>query len=76
MIEENLRPLIGEGYEYQKNSTEMYILLKEHGSIENAIRNAGRLAQEFEGREDYSNLNPGTMVHKLVEELFNLKESR
>jgi len=76
LIEENLKPLVGEGYEYQKNSTKMYIILKEHGSLENAIRNAERLAQDFEGREDYSNLNPGTMVHKLVEELFNLKESR
>ncbi|MBE9600714.1 RloB family protein [Pedobacter sp. MC2016-24] len=74
LIEENLKPVVGDGYRYQKNSTEMYTLLKEHGSIENAIRNANRLASNYQGREDYANHNPGTMVHKLVEELLSLKD--
>jgi hypothetical protein len=52
----------------------MYMLLKAYGRLEIAVRNAKRLAAEFEGREDYANLNPATMVHKLVIELFNLEE--
>ena len=71
-IEENLRPLIGKEYNYQKNSAGMYLLLKEHGSMDNAIRNAKRLEENFTGRQDYANQNPCTMVYKLVKELFNL----
>jgi hypothetical protein len=52
---------------------EMYSLLKEHRSIENAIRNAKRLAVDFTDRQDYTGHNPCTMVYKLVEELYNLK---
>jgi hypothetical protein len=51
----------------------MYSLLKEHGSQEDAIRNAKRLAERFEGRQDYANQNPSTMVWMLVEELMELK---
>lgn len=51
----------------------MYSLLKEYGSIENAIRNAKRLAENYETRVDYANHNSCTMVWKLVEELFELK---
>lgn len=74
MIEQNLQKYVGRDYRYEKNSWEMYMLLKTHGSLENAVRNADRLAEEFEGREDFANMNPGTMVHKLVTELLNLKE--
>ncbi|MNT63219.1 hypothetical protein D3C71_1693830 [compost metagenome] len=74
MIEENLQPYLGEEYEYEKNSTEMYALLKEHGSIEDAIRNAKKLERNFAGRQDYADHNPCTMVYKLVEELLKLKE--
>lgn len=73
-IEGNLRPHLGEEYEYQKNSTEMYALLKEYGSIEDAIRNAKNLENNFAGRGNYANHNPCTMVWKLVEELLKLKE--
>lgn len=73
LIEDNLRPFIGEDYRYEKNSEQMYDLLKEHGNLQDAIRNAERLADQFEGRQDYANHNPGTMVYKLVEELMKLK---
>jgi RloB-like protein len=72
LIEDNLRPLIGENYSYQKNSPEMYALLQEHGNIRDAIRNAKRLEDNYGGRQDYANLNPATMVYKLVEELLSL----
>jgi len=73
LIEENLQPLIGNGYRYQKNSAEMYDLLKEHGNLDDALRNAKRLVANFEGRQDYANHNPCTMVWRLVEELMELK---
>lgn len=73
LIEDNLRPFVGDDYKYQKNSKVMYDLLKEHGSLENAIRNAKRLAGNFENRQDYANHNPCTTVWQLVEELMELK---
>jgi hypothetical protein len=72
-IESNLRPLVGDGYRYQKNSTEMYTILKEHGSLDDAIQNAKKLIRNFEGREDFASHNPCTMVWKLVVELSELK---
>lgn len=51
----------------------MYELLKEHGSLENAMKNAKRLAENYDKREDYANHNPCTMVWRLVEELLELK---
>lgn len=74
LIEQNLQPILGPDYRYQKNSVEVYSLLKKHGRIEDAIRNAKNLEKNFEGRLDYANHNPCTMVHKLVEELLKLKE--
>lgn len=71
-IEENLKPCVGNDYRYEKNSTEMYTLLKEYGSLEDAIRNGKRLAANFENRQDYANHNPCTMVWQLVEELIEL----
>tara|TARA_B110000908_G_scaffold162076_1_gene207101 strand:- start:4 stop:684 length:681 start_codon:yes stop_codon:yes gene_type:complete len=55
LIEGNLKPKVGEDYEYQKNSKEMYDLLKENGSLELAIRFATKLEAEFEGRFDFAN---------------------
>lgn len=72
-IESNLKPLVGNGYRYQKNSTEMYSVLKEHGSLDSAIKNAKSLVGNYDGRHDFSNHNPCTMVWKLVEELNDLK---
>lgn len=45
------------------------LLLKEHGSIKDAIRNAKRLTETYEDRQDYTEHNPCTMVWMLVEEL-------
>lgn len=73
LIEGNLRPHLGENYRYEKNSEEMYILLKTYGNPDDAIRNAKRLSANFEGRQDYANHNPGTMVWRLVEELMGLR---
>ena len=47
----------------------MYQLLKEHGSVENAIRNTKILTEQYEERQDYANHNPCTMVYRLIEEL-------
>jgi hypothetical protein len=74
LIEENLRPFVGVEYMYEKNSSEMYALLKEYGSGEDAIRNARQLALLHEGREDFAEHNPCTMVWKLVEELMELNK--
>ena len=72
LIEQSIQPLMGNEYRYRKNSVEMYSILKTHGSIADAIRNAKRLKENFEGRQDYANHNPCTMVYELVEELFSL----
>lgn len=74
LIEGNLKLAIGEGYKYQKNSREMYGLLKENGNLELAIKFATKLETEFEGRFDFANHNPSTKVHHLVAELFGLEE--
>jgi hypothetical protein len=74
MIESCLKPLLGEDFRYEKNGKQMYALLKEHGNLDDAIRNAKRLAGQFAGRQDYSSHNPCTMVWVLVEELLKLKE--
>ncbi|MGF7230371.1 RloB family protein [Arachidicoccus sp.] len=72
MIESHLKPVLGNNFRYEKNSEQMYALLKEHGSLENAIRSGKRLAERFD-RQDYANHNPSTMVWALVEELMNLR---
>ena len=74
MIEGHLKPVLGNGFTYEKNSLQMYTLLKDHGSLENAVRNAKRLARLYEGRQDYANHNPCTMVYRLIEELFALTD--
>lgn len=73
LIEENLRPFAGDDFRYEKNSKEMYALVKEHGSVEDAIKNAKRLAEVYDGRYDFAEHNPCTMVWELVEELMKLK---
>lgn len=73
LIEKSLKPLRGTDYRYEKNSPDMYTLLKENGSLENAIRNAKLLAAFFEGRQDFANHNPCTMVYQLIEELLALQ---
>ncbi len=74
LIEGNLKSKIDEDYQYQKNSSEMYDLLKAHGSLEMAIKFATKLEREFEGRSDFAAQNPCTKVHHLVAELFGLEK--
>lgn len=74
LIEGNLKPKIGEDYRYQKNSEAMYGLLKEHGSLEMAIKFAAKLENVFDDRFDFANQNPCTKVHHLVAELFGLEK--
>lgn len=74
LIEANLKPLLGNQYEYKKNSAEMYNYLKENGSLELAIKFATKLEREFEGKFDFANHNPCTKVHHLVAELFGLEK--
>jgi len=50
----------------------MYSLLKQHGSIDDAIRNAKMLEGLYKDRLDFANQNPRTEVYKLVEELLTL----
>jgi hypothetical protein len=50
----------------------MYTILKEHGSITNAITRAESLAILYTGRTDYANHDPCTMVYVLVKELQEL----
>ncbi len=75
MIENYLKPFLGNEFTYEKNSRKMYDLLKEYGSLNDAIRNGKRLANRFEGRQDYANHNPCTMVWALVKELMKLKKA-
>lgn len=72
LIEDSLKPVLGDTFRYEKNSEQMYALLKEHGSQENAIRNGKRLVDWYGQRQDYANQNPCTMVWVLVEELLQL----
>lgn len=74
LIEGNLKPKVGLDYRYKKNSTEMYHILKENGSLELAIKFATKLENEFAERFDFANHNPCTKVHHLVAELFGLEE--
>lgn len=73
LIENNLKPVLGEQFRYEKNSEQMYALVKEHGNQEGAIRNGKRLAELYVKRQDYANHNPCTMIWMLVEELMELK---
>lgn len=74
LIEGNLRSKIGKDYQYQKNSKEMYSILKENGNLKLAIKYANKLETEFQGRFDFANHNPCTRVHHLVAELFGLEK--
>ncbi|MDR1897394.1 MAG: RloB family protein [Prevotellaceae bacterium] len=73
-IEENFQSKGLLNYTYQKNSTEMYKILNQYGSLKNAIANAKNLEKLYAGQSDFANQNPCTMVHKLVEELLKLEE--
>ena len=74
LIERELSIKLGRPYTYQKNSPEMFALLRRHGNIEQAIKWAKQLETEFTGRTDYANHNPCTKVYELIEKLLLLKK--
>ena len=69
LIEKELKKL-GVHYKYEKNSNDMYRLLKAHGRQDLAIKHAKQLEAHFKGQSDFANHNPCTKVHHLVAELF------
>ena len=69
LIERELSQKLKQPYTYRKNSPDMFVLLKEHGNVEQAIAWAKQLEAEFAGRTDYANHNPCTMVYVLIEKL-------
>lgn len=60
-------------YKYEKNSEEMFSILNKYGSQEAAISNAEKLESLYLDRS-YSDHNPCTKVHKLINELIDLTE--
>lgn len=72
LIEGNFKKKGLLGYEYKKNSTEMFDLLEKYGSRSNAIKHATKLEKFHAGKTDFANQNPCTKVHHLVKELFDL----
>ena len=69
LLERELSQKSGQPYTYRKNSPDMFLLLKKHGNIEQAIAWAKQLEAEFIGRTDYANHNPCTRVYALLEKL-------
>lgn len=61
------------GFKYQKNNKAIYALLNSYGSQAMAIKNAKALENQFEGVAMYALHNPCTTVHRLVEEIINLR---
>lgn len=60
-------------FKYQKNSKEMFVVLNKFGDQVNAIKNAEKLEKLYFDRS-FSNHNPCTKVHKLINELNELSE--
>ncbi len=60
-------------FRYLKNSKEMFAILNKFGNQENAINNAKKLETLYFDRS-FSNHNPCTKVHKLINELIELTE--
>ncbi|PHK17632.1 RloB family protein [Spirosoma sp. 209] len=69
LLEKELSRCMGKSYQYDKNSQDVYNLLKQFGNEEQAIKRARQLEQQFAGRTDYANHNPCTRVYALVERL-------
>lgn len=56
-------------YKYKKNAIDNYYIMSTCGDVEHAIKWAERKHAEYEGRSDYANHNPCTLVYKLVKQL-------
>lgn len=69
LLERELSQRMGKPFIYAKNSESMFILLQQHGKVDEAIKRAKRLEHQFAGRTDYANHNPCTLVYALVERL-------
>jgi hypothetical protein len=74
LIEGNFKKQGLKDYKYKKNSPDMFKLLDMYGSREDAIKNAHNLEKMYDGRTDFANQNPRTMVHKMIKELFGLEK--
>ncbi len=59
------------GFQYKKNSKDMFFILKKYGNQEFAIENAQKLELLYSDKR-YSNHNPCTKVYKLILELQGL----
>lgn len=74
LLEKEINQASGKtNYRYKKNSREMFSILSEYGSLEKAIKNSEKLEILYADKS-YSNHNPCTKVHKLINELFELTE--
>jgi hypothetical protein len=60
-------------YKYLKNAPNTYSILKTHGNLKQAIEWAKLLKQNHNDQR-YATHNPCTLVHELIEELFNPQE--
>jgi hypothetical protein len=60
-------------YKYLKNDPKTYLILKTHGNLKQAIEWAKLLKQNHNDQR-YATHNPCTLVHELIEELFNPQE--
>jgi len=58
---------------YLKNSKEMFSILENYGNLDFAIDNAKKLELLYTDK-NYSNHNPCTKVHKLIQELLKLSK--
>jgi len=56
------------GFVYEKNSTEMYDILKKYGNQAQAIKNAGKLSKQYDN-QSFASHNPRTQVYELVKQL-------
>jgi hypothetical protein len=73
-LENQIQKISGnKDYEYAKNSTETYSLLKKYGNQEQAIKWAQKLLSTH-SNEKYATHNPCTLVHILINELLNPRE--
>lgn len=69
-LEKQLKGKIGEAYKYQKNDTNTYKLITQHGDQKQAIKWAKKLEKEHVCTR-YAIHNPCTKVYQLIEELEN-----
>lgn len=72
MLTERIQKHLGPSFRYQKNDPNFYKILQTHGNESQAIKNAKRLFDLYEGHRNFADQNPCTSVHILVQELRSL----